>query len=282
MKDLKTLYILLAVVSILISCSHYSPEKNITNKDFGSDFNDSANYQPEPDSSANDLLLHDVPVLCYHQIREWKKTDSKKARTYIISPQRFQKQIKMLVDSGYHFILPAQLLSYNATKSKLPKKSIMLTFDDATNTQFTEALPELDRHGIKAVFFIMTVVLNQKKYMSSQQVKTLADQGHIIGCHTWDHHNVTGYKEKDWKIQVENSVLQLKNITDKPVEYFAYPNGIWNVQAIDQLKTYGFLGAFQLSKKKDEENPHFTIRRIIADGNWNEKQLLNAVKNSFK
>lgn len=118
--------------------------------------------------------------------------------------------------------------------------------------------------------------------MSSQQIKKLAGQGHIIGCHTWDHHNITNYKEEDWKIQVENPAHQLKKITGKPVEYFAYPNGIWNAQAIDKLKKNGFFGAFQLAGKQDIKNPYFTIRRIIVDGNRNEKQLLNALKYSFK
>ena len=282
MKDSKLLYFFLAIVSILMSSSHKSHRKYITNKNFASNSNASANCLHKLDSSSNDLLLHEVPVLCYHQIREWKKTDSKNARTYIMPPERFQKQIKMLVDSGYHFILPAQFVSYITTKGKLPQKPVMLTFDDATFTQFTEALPELNKHGIKAVFFVMTVVLNHQKYMSSQQVKTLAEQGHIIGCHTWDHHNVTNYKEEDWKIQVEDPAYLLKKITGKPVEYFAYPNGVWNAHAIDELKKNVFLGAFQLAGKQDIKNPRFTIQRIIVDGNWHEKQLLNALKYSFK
>lgn len=272
MKDSKRLYFLLAIISILMSNSLKSHEKYITNKFLAANFN----------SFEKDLRLHEVPVLCYHQIRSWKKNDSKNARTYIMPPAGFQKQIKMLVDSGYHFILPAQFLAYSTTKGTLPQKPVMLTFDDATLTQYTEALPVLNKYGIKAIFFVMTVVLNHIKYLSSQQVKTLADQGHIIGCHTWDHHIVTNYKEKDWRIQIEKSTQQLKLITGKPIEYFAYPNGIWNAQAIDELKKNGFSGAFQLAGKQDIKNPRFTIRRIIVDGNGNEKQLLNALKYSFK
>ena len=158
----------------------------------------------------------------------------------------------------------------------------MLTFDDATLTQFTEALPELNKQGIKTVFFIMTVVLNHQKYMSSLQVNTLVDQGHIIGCHTWDHDNVTNYKENDCKVQVEDPAHHLAKIIDKPVEYFAYPNGIWNAQAIDELKKNNFFRAFQLAGKQDIKNPLFTILRIIVDGYRTEKQLLNTIKYSFK
>ena len=102
MKNSKRLHFLLAIVSILMLSSLKSHRKYITNKNFASNSNASANCLHKLDSSSNDLLLHEVPVLCYHQLREWKKTDSKNARTYIMHPERFQKQIKMLADSGYH------------------------------------------------------------------------------------------------------------------------------------------------------------------------------------
>jgi peptidoglycan/xylan/chitin deacetylase (PgdA/CDA1 family) len=59
--------------------------------------------------------------------------------------------------------------------------------------------------------------------MSNQQVKSLSDDNFIIGCHTWDHHSVTGYASKDWQIQLEKPKQLLEQITRKPVKYFAYP-----------------------------------------------------------
>ncbi|MGN6214403.1 polysaccharide deacetylase family protein, partial [Parafilimonas sp.] len=118
--------------------------------------------------------------------------------------------------------------------------------------------------------------------MSTQQVKTLSNDGFIIGCHTWDHHNVTGYANNDWAIQLEKPKQLLEKITGRPVEYFAYPNGIWNEASITQLKAYNYKAAFQLADKQSVVNPDYTIRRIIVDGNWNAQQLLYAMKHSFK
>src|SRR5450631_2097087 len=53
-----------------------------------------------------------VPILCYHQIRDWKPTDSKMAKDYIMPPATLKEQLKMLADSGYHTILPDQLYAY--------------------------------------------------------------------------------------------------------------------------------------------------------------------------
>jgi hypothetical protein len=51
----------------------------------------------------------EVPILCYHQIRDWKATDSKASKDYIMPPADLRAQLKMLHDSGYHTILPDQL-----------------------------------------------------------------------------------------------------------------------------------------------------------------------------
>ena len=80
-----------------------------------------------------------IPVLCYHQIRDWRPTDSKVSRTYIVPPSAFALQIRMLADSGYHSISPDQLYAYLLTGAALPSKPIMLTFDDTDLDQYTIA-----------------------------------------------------------------------------------------------------------------------------------------------
>src|ERR1700688_3595471 len=46
------------------------------------------------------LSKKQVPILCYHQIRDWKPTDSKVSREYIVPPAVFAAQMRMLADSG--------------------------------------------------------------------------------------------------------------------------------------------------------------------------------------
>ena len=35
-----------------------------------------------------------VPILCYHQLRDWKPTDSKRAKDYIVPEASFVEQMK--------------------------------------------------------------------------------------------------------------------------------------------------------------------------------------------
>ncbi len=232
--------------------------------------------------AATILARKEVPVLCYHQVRDWRPTDSKTARDYIVPLAAFRAQIKMLADSGYHTILPDQLYNYLTTGAALPSKPVMLTFDDTDLDQFTEAAPEMKKYGFKGVFFVMTVSLGRPHYMSKEQVKALSDDGHLIGSHTWDHHNVKKYQGQDWVIQIEKPTKQIEAITGKPVHYFAYPFGLWNEQAIPELKQRGMKAAFQLYAARDTKDPLYTIRRIIVPGTWGPAALDSRMRSSFK
>ncbi|WP_162052382.1 polysaccharide deacetylase family protein [Pontibacter pamirensis] len=227
------------------------------------------------------LARPQVPILCYHQIRDWRPTDSKQAKDYIVPVARFEEHIKMLADSGYHTILPDQLIAYLTTGAPLPEKPIMLTFDDTNLDQYTVAAPELEKYGFKGVFFVMTVSLGRLRYMSRAEVKDLSDRGHSIGSHTWDHQNVKKLKNEEWITQVEKPSKVLEEITGKPVTYFAYPFGLWNKEAIAELQNRGITAAFQLANSLDEEKPLYTIRRNIASGYWGAETLHKKMIESY-
>lgn len=145
-------------------------------------------------SSGQILAQPQVPILCYHRLREWKVTDSRSMKDYIVPVENFKAQLRMLADSGYHTILPDQLLDYLRTGAELPSKPVMLTFDDSEEEHITVAAEEMKKYGFKGVFFLMTITMNRPGYLSKDQIKALSDDGHTIAAHSWDHHNVKKYQ----------------------------------------------------------------------------------------
>ena len=252
---------------------------------------DEANATPAPapgtipaamsGNAAGILARPQVPILCYHQIRDWTARDSKNAKDYITPIATFRGHIKMLADSGYHTVSPDQLYAYLTTGARLPSKPVLLTFDDTDLDQFTVARPELAKYGFKAMYFVMTVSLGRPHYMTKAMVKQLSDEGNVIGSHTWDHHNVKKYQGKDWETQIDKPTKVLEEITGKKITYFAYPFGLWNPPAFPELKKRGFVAAFSLAEKRDQNDPLFTIRRIIASGYWTPKTLRNNIVQSL-
>jgi len=274
-----------ALLLLASSCTNTGQSKTASaagNPSSNNNTTDTSAIVKKQATAAEVLNKKEVPVLCYHQIRDWKASDSKRAHDDIIPPANFKQHIKMLADSGYHTILPDQLYDYLNYGAKLPEKPIIISFDDTDLDQFTVAAPELKKYGFKGVFFIMTVSIGRPRYMSKAQIKTLSDEGHVIASHTWNHKNFTQFNDEDWAIQIDKPTKTLETITGKKVEYFAYPYGVWKRETLHKLKEHGFKAAFILSTKRDETNPLFTIRRIIDPGTYTAKNLYNSINKSFK
>src|SRR6186997_824439 len=52
------------------------------------------------------LAKKEVPILCYHHIRNVRAGESENMKSYSVSPAAFAEQMKALSDSGYQTILP--------------------------------------------------------------------------------------------------------------------------------------------------------------------------------
>ncbi len=232
--------------------------------------------------AATIISKKEVPILCYHNIREFSSTASAVMKTNTVKPADFAAQMKTLADAGYHTILPEQLYNYLAFDGSLPEKPIMITFDDTRIDQFTIGATEMKKYGFKGVFFIMTVSINRPGYMSKEEIKSLSDDGHVVAAHTWDHHMVTKYSGDDWNTQLVKPKAKLEDIIGKPVTDFAYPFGLWNTAAIPELKKSGYKMAYILSTKRDSVDPLYTIRRIIISGTSSTQGMIKSIESSFK
>ncbi len=93
-----------------------------------------------------------IPVLMFHSI-------GLESSTWIYSKisepiSDFDDKVKHLVSSGYTFVNWDQLFDHMQGKTRLPSKSIMLTFDDGYLDNWVYAYPILKRYGAKATIFV--------------------------------------------------------------------------------------------------------------------------------
>jgi peptidoglycan/xylan/chitin deacetylase (PgdA/CDA1 family) len=273
----------------IISCAFFlgachsatSATESSTVKQNAETTKDSAQQKKPAADAATILARKQVPVLCYHHIKDLKPGDGPMTKTYSVSPAHFAEQMKALKDSGYHTILPNQLYDYLLYGEPLPAKPVMLSFDDTDEEQFTVAYNEMKKYGFKGVFFIMTVSINRPHYMTGEQLKTLSDDGNAVEAHTWDHHMVTKYQGEDWEKQLVQPKKKVEEITGKPADYFAYPFGLWNKAAFPELKKAGYKMAFSLATKRDSTQPLYTVRRMIVAGQWSTPGVLRAMRETF-
>jgi len=286
----------IAGAAFLFSCTNSNSTKtdaaNSESKQTASAKNSAKTEDTKPTGPAADaatiMARPQVPILCYHHIRPDAKSE------YAVTVDGFKAQMKILHDSGYHTVLPDQLYDYLVYGKQLPSKPFMLTYDDTDEEQFSVAKPEMDKYGFKGVYFIMTISIGRPRYMNKEQIKQLADEGHVVASHTWRHDRVDRYLTtphldrdskkmiaNDWDLQLVDKRKQLEDITGKPIHYFAYPFGIWSKAGIPELKSRGFKLAFQLSTKRDPEEPLYTVRRMIVPFQWSPEGMLRVMKSAF-
>jgi peptidoglycan/xylan/chitin deacetylase (PgdA/CDA1 family) len=224
-----------------------------------------------------------VPILCYHQLRPQTAADSAVDRQYIMPPKTFKAELDTLVRDGFHTVTPDRLLAHLTTGAPLPRKPVMLTFDDTVDDQYRIALPELRRRHMTAMFFAMTVVLGNDGFMTRGQLRRLDRAGMTVAAHTWDHHRVDEYAGDDWKTQIDEPTATLEAIVGHPIRYFAYPYGAWDARAFPHLRHAGLRAAFQLIEKPiDFADPLMTIRRKIADPAWSTAEFERALRGGFR
>lgn len=292
---MKNWIILFASLSLLTACADEKQKTTEqTSKPLTAAAKDSTSPAPTsgPANTPSAMMAKkQVPILCYHHIYDIPKA----TREYDVTVASFKEQMKILADSGFQTITPEQYYNYLTKNAPLPEKPVMITYDDTDEEQFRIAKPEMDRYGFKGVYFIMTISIGRPRYMTKEQIKQLADEGHVIASHTWDHHRVDRYKTSneieergkkkvvnDWDQQLANTKKKLEEITGKPVEYFAYPFGIWSKAGIPEIRNRGYKMAFQLSTPRDSTEPLFTARRMIVAPTWSAPGMLRVMRSTFK
>lgn len=112
-----------------------------------------------------------------------------------VSVQNLEEQFQYLSVENYKTLHFSEL----ENRTTLPKKSIVLTFDDVTENQFNYAVPLLQKFNLKATFFIpfsfigKTDLWNsnikglEQKIMTIEQLKKLPANLIELGYHSYLH-----------------------------------------------------------------------------------------------
>lgn len=245
--------------------------------------NPSARPSGTPAAASELVRRATVPVLCWHQVRAPRASDSKNAKyELVISPANFRAQLDAIKGAGYTTISPAQYQAHVAEGAALPDRPVLLTFDDGAENQASVALPEVLARGMTATLFVMTVVIDGgKDWITGDQITALAGEGITIGSHTWDHHTVDKlHTEADYDTQYVGSRRTLQKLSGQEVTAFCYPGGRWTESALAPLRAAGYTIGFQLKDTPvSPADPLMTLRRQIVVSEWSGSQIVAQLKN---
>ena len=135
---------------------------------------------------------------------------------------------------------------------QLPPRDVWLTFDDGPHPRNTpKVLATLRRHGIHATFFLC----GKEAAAAPELVARIAAEGHSIGNHTYNHHDLTKLEadaiaaeleqtrtllaahQRDWRL-FRAPYGSLDARSDAVVRELGYKAHKWNVDPSDWRHSY--------------------------------------------
>ena len=131
-----------------------------------------------------------------------------------------------------------------ALKKHIPDRIVVLTFDDATASQYSVVAPLLKEYGFGATFFICEFPPNfsdTSKYMNWRQIRELDRMGFEIANHTRNHPAIA--KLSDDKIVEQLQYIERKcdSMKIKRPITFAYPGYSLSLPVMKILEEKGYL-----------------------------------------
>jgi peptidoglycan/xylan/chitin deacetylase (PgdA/CDA1 family) len=193
-------------------------------------------------------------VLMYHRV------NGRCIDAFTIPPRRLQRHLALLV-ARYEVVSPGAVLRSIKTRSPLPDRAVLLTFDDAYLDHYENAYPLLRSIGLQALLFVPTDHIGDReadngtgRVVTSVGDRTL-DWTHLremrdvftIGSHGMSHQMLTRLPRETAEFEISESKRLLEDRLDEPVSFFSYPYG--KPEAYDQeleamVRAAGYTASF--------------------------------------
>ena len=169
-----------------------------------------------------------LPVLMYHNIC----INENESKGLHISVQKLENQLRYLADKKYTSFHLSEL----EHKVTIPKKSIVISFDDVTENQLFNAFPLLLKYNFKATFFIpfafigRTDIWNANSKFSSEKIMTLEqlkslDSSIELGLHSYSHKKYDSLSDIEITNDFEKCFEIINKNNLKVYNGVAYPYG---------------------------------------------------------
>ena len=192
-----------------------------------------------------------IPILCYHNLGPESKG------RLLLAASKFEEQMRYLKDNGYRVISLAEFIEFTRLNRQLPKKSVVLTFDDGYRSFKQYAYPILKELGFTATLFVYTdFVGGGRNAFTWQDLKELAAEGFDIEAHSKSHGDLrraAGETEAQHfrRLQAELGQPQelFRRNLGSPRKVIAFPYGSWDEAVLSKLAEYGYSAGFSVRRQ---------------------------------
>ncbi|HCW52991.1 MAG TPA: polysaccharide deacetylase [Clostridium sp.] len=217
-----------------------------------------------------------IPVIGYHSIGY----DPTGKNPLVVSPEKFKEQLQKLVEKGYTTLTMEQVQNYLINDNPIPAKSVLLTFDDGYEDNYTNAFPILKEFNMNATIFVIPGYLDGGVYLSRDQVKEMSSSGLIdIESHTYSHKRLNELSYNEQLKELVSSKKALSDLIGKEVTAIAYPEGLYNDDTLKAVAEAGYKTGFTIDRGyADRGDNVYKLNRVCVDNTYSGKNILYVLK----
>jgi peptidoglycan/xylan/chitin deacetylase (PgdA/CDA1 family) len=104
-------------------------------------------------------------------------------------------------------------------------RTMVLTFDDGPDPRYTPGiLDTLREYDVRAMFFVCGEMAVDNKDL----LERMADEGHVVGNHTWSHPLLTQLRRARIRSEMERTSDVIQEAYGERPQWFRAPYGAWN------------------------------------------------------
>jgi peptidoglycan/xylan/chitin deacetylase (PgdA/CDA1 family) len=217
-----------------------------------------------------------VPVLMYHAIGV-PPMGAPYPELFVSRPL-LRSQIAALAAAGYHAVTLERVWRAWHGRAGLPRKPVVLSFDDGYRGDFGAAMPLLRRRGWPAVLNLLVANLHRHRWgLRAWMVRRMIRNGWEVDSHTLTHPDLAAVSDERLRREVRRSRVVLQRLFHVPVDFFCYPYGEFDARVIAAVRRAGYLAATTTLPGLALRSQPYTLRRVRVNGGEPPEVLVGTI-----
>jgi peptidoglycan/xylan/chitin deacetylase (PgdA/CDA1 family) len=170
----------------------------------------------------------DVPILTYHRVG---------------SSPRFAHQVAALERKGYEAVTLGRVWQAWRGEASLPRRPVVLTFDDGYLSQYRTAARALRARGWPGVLNLQVDRLGAAGGLTRAQVRRLLGDGWELDSHSLTHPDLTAVSPARLRRELVGSREAIAREFGVTPSFFCFPYGHADAASRAAVRAAGYLGA---------------------------------------
>lgn len=209
-------------------------------------------------------------IVGYHnivldEVKEEQYADNR----YVLSVSQFKRHLQYLYDHQYQTLTMDEVYDYYYGNKEIPKKAIVLTFDDGFKSFDTLVKPLLEQYQFHGTCFVIgkNLMRDGDLFLKAEDIQN--DNTVSYYSHSYNlHRKASGFDQKIIETLSLEDINQDFQSNSIDCTYFAFPYGrsVKNIEPILQKNNVKLAFSYnQFRHMTRQDNPYYLPRYMMID-----------------